>query len=78
MAFASLDYEQSLSFFLEPLSKIRNTQMATRVTEGARRERHEKSSLFAAIQPTLLYEDGKNGRPLPDERYTSETENWVG
>ena len=32
----------SLSFFCSPSSKTRDTQMATRVTDGARRERHEK------------------------------------
>lgn len=30
------------------------------------------SSLFTAIQPTLLYKVGKKWRPLPDERYTPE------
>ena len=32
----------SLSFFFSASSKTRDTQMATRVTDGARRERHEK------------------------------------
>ena len=32
----------SLSFFCSPSSKTQDTQMATRVTDGARRERHEK------------------------------------
>ena len=37
----TLEYEQSL-FFCSPLSKTRDTQMATRETDGARWERHEK------------------------------------
>ena len=35
---AVLDYEQSL-FFCSPSSKTRDTQMAMRVTDGARQER---------------------------------------
>ena len=31
-----------------------------------------ESSLFTAIQPTLLYKDKKNWRPLPDERYATQ------
>ena len=38
----TVDYEQSLSFFCSPSSKTGGTQMATRVTDGARWERHEK------------------------------------
>ena len=38
----TVDYEQSLSFFCSPSSKTGETQMATRVTDGARWERHEK------------------------------------
>ena len=43
----------SLSFFCSPLSKTRDTQMSTRVTDGARRERHEKylSFSFSARRP---------------------------
>ena len=37
----TVDYEQSL-FFCSPSSKARDTQMATRVTDGTRRERHKK------------------------------------
>ena len=36
-----IDYEQSL-FFPGPSSRTRDIQMATRETEGTRRERHEK------------------------------------
>ena len=39
----TLDYEQSLFFFCSPSSKTRDTQMATRVTDSARRERHVSS-----------------------------------
>ena len=38
----TVDYEQSLSFFCSPSSKTGETQMATRVTDGARWERLEK------------------------------------
>ena len=38
----TVDYEQSLSFFCSPSTKTGDTQMATRVTDGARWERHEK------------------------------------
>ena len=49
-----LDYEQSL-FFCSPSSKTRDTQMATRVTAGARRERHEKrDSLFSSRAAALV------------------------
>ena len=45
-----LDYEQSL-FFLGPSSKTRDMQMATRVTDGERREKHEKrESLFFLLR----------------------------
>ena len=37
----TLDYEQSL-FFLSPSSKTPETANTTRVTKGARRERHDK------------------------------------
>ena len=40
--FLSLVSTSSLSFFCSPSSKTWDTQMATRVTDGARRERHEK------------------------------------
>ena len=38
----NLDYEQSLFFFVHREKNVRDTQMTTRVTEGARRERHDK------------------------------------
>ena len=41
----------SLSFSCSPLSKTRDTQMATRETDGARWERHEKK--YPMIRSTL-------------------------
>ena len=38
----NLDYEQSLFFFVHREKNVRDTQMTTRVTEGASRERHDK------------------------------------
>ena len=47
-AHANLDYEQSLFFSLSVEQNARDTQMTTRVTKGARRERPCFSRLAAS------------------------------
>ena len=53
----AVDYEQSLSFFCSPSSKTGGTQMATRVTDGARWERHEKIETTRACTPLTKPEE---------------------
>ena len=50
-----IDYKESLFFSaVRPSSKTRDTQMATRVTDGARRERHKKGDLFSSRAAALV------------------------
>ena len=44
----------SLSFFYSPSSKMRDTQMAARVTDGARWERQEKRFFFPSRAAALV------------------------
>ena len=50
-----LDYEQSLFFSWSVEQNARDTQMITRVTKGARRERHEPPSFLASRVSRLCH-----------------------